>query len=941
MFSRIKKLLNSYSSLCGIKMKKINWTLIFLVILIFSFTQIAYSKDKISFSPEKFTISLESREFIPPQQTKAEINFQLTNLYNKHAIIQFEDIPSNQEKESLKKSGITLLRYLPNYAWLVKISQKNIENTFKIRHISGIKTSDKIQPSIIKKGVVPISILDKNNIKIAVIFYDDIDSEQINSLILKYGKGKNLHSQTWEITLNQLYLYDLANEDIIQYIGNTEPEKTENVDDIREIINANEVQEPPYDLHAEGYVVGMWESGTTYTHPDYASRILAEPDGDLDSSHATRVAGVMLGDGARSEICGGSPYQWRGIATQAQVVSYNWTDEINEHNQAINTYNIDVSQNSWGFGLCDIDWCDWLGDYTYATPDYDWIVRGAYGDKITIVGSAGNEGDCTTCEPYLPNFPYGTVAGPIATAKNILSVSGTLADNDELWDHSSRGPTDDGRIKPDISTPACKSYTGITMTWIDDCYIMGGCGTSFAAPSASGSALLIYEDYNNFYSQDPLPSTIRAILYQTAEDLGNTGPDYEFGYGRIDIQRAIDLIREDNGENQKIIEDGLSHSQVDNYYLAVQEGEPELKVTIVWDDKEATSGAGIKLINNLDLELISPSQTIYYPWVLDWNNPSNPATTGIDSRNNMEQVVINSPETGLWTIRVTGTIIPHAPQQYSLVKNIIGENNAPEIEPIGDRETNENEILIIDVNATDLDEDILTYYTNAGDVLPSSFSFNENTGLFEYTPTYEDSGLYYITFNVTDGFLWDEETITIRVNNVNRAPEIEPIEDITINELDLLIITVNASDPDDDFLEYYINDSRFEQDEKTFFWLTEIGDVGEYVFTVTASDGEHNVSTDVNVFILEQLGYDYIPGDINNDGTVIGGDVSYLVNYFIGMGNPPPFVIETPEGNFYPAADVNGDCRVIGGDVSYLVAYFIGTGSAPTYCPDYPPISRS
>lgn len=79
-----------------------------------------------------------------------------------------------------------------------------------------------------------------------------------------------------------------------------------------------------------------------------------------------------------------------------------------------------------------------------------------------------------------------------------------------------------------------------------------------------------------------------------------------------------------------------------------------------------------------------------------------------------------------------------------------------------------------------------------------------------------------------------------------------------------------------------------------------------------------------------------VPGDVNNDGRVIGSDVTYLVNYFRG-GPPPPFRIETPNGPFYPAADVNGDCRVIGSDVTYLVNYFRGINPTIKYCPDYPP----
>ena len=90
-------------------------------------------------------------------------------------------------------------------------------------------------------------------------------------------------------------------------------------------------------------------------------------------------------------------------------------------------------------------------------------------------------------------------------------------------------------------------------------------------------------------------------------------------------------------------------------------------------------------------------------------------------------------------------------------------NEPPVLAPIGNREVNESETLIIDVDATDPENYTLTYYTNAGDVLPSAFAFNATTGIFEWTPTKWDPGIYEVTFNVTDGELWDEETITITV----------------------------------------------------------------------------------------------------------------------------------------------------------------------------------
>lgn len=180
-------------------------------------------------------------------------------------------------------------------------------------------------------------------------------------------------------------------------------------------------------------------------------------------------------------------------------------------------------------------------------------------------------------------------------------------------------------------------------------------------------------------------------------------------------------------------------------------------------------------------------------------------------------------------------------------------NSPPVLDPIGDQIVLENMTLSIDINATDLNNDTLTYATNAYDVLPSAFSFDSINGLFVWTPTYADAGNYSLLFNVTDGYSSDEEIITIEVINVNRPPMLEPIDDIIVNETDLITIIVSASDPDNDVLNYVINDSRFAQNENVFTWNTSYDDAGNYSVLVTVSDGEFNESVAIDISIVDLL----------------------------------------------------------------------------------------
>ena len=165
-----------------------------------------------------------------------------------------------------------------------------------------------------------------------------------------------------------------------------------------------------------------------------------------------------------------------------------------------------------------------------------------------------------------------------------------------------------------------------------------------------------YATSGNFW-----PSTAKALLMQTADDRGNAGPDYQWGFGQVRIQQAVDLIM-----RRGLQQGNVAQGETDWYTFVVTDTAAPAQVSLAWDDYRSHLQRHPALINNLNLELVAPSGTLWRPWILDPANPANPATRGVNNRDNQEQVTVPTPEKGTWLVRVIGTTVPQGPQDYSL-----------------------------------------------------------------------------------------------------------------------------------------------------------------------------------------------------------------------------------------------------------------------------------
>jgi hypothetical protein len=604
----------------------------------------------------------------------------------RHLIVQFEEPVTTPVRQQLESAGLHLLAYLGDNAFFAglvgqQVDEAALTRVSTLRAAVEIESSWKLHPTLLRGDIPDWAVLSPKAsrgagatmVAVCVLFHPDValDSGAL-PLCLQHGATvrsllRSVNGAVLELPLDQLAA--LAAEDAVQWIEPPLPSLSAVNDDVRARTGADFVQEPPYNLDGSGVTVLVYDAGTgDATHPDFGGRLHVRDDSGT-ISHSTHVSGTIGGDGTQSAGV------WRGMAPAVTIESYGFQQEGGLHEgflytdpgdieqdygEAINVYGADVANNSIGTNTAYNGFpCDWEGDYGVTDTVIDAIVRGSFGAPFRIVWAAGNERASGRC-----GSNYHTTAPP-ANAKNQIAVGALNSNDDSITYFTSWGPADDGRLKPDIAAPGCQSDGDWGVT---SCNAGGGyitmCGTSMASPTVCGLSALLLQDYRNQFPGRPdfRNSTLKVLLAHTAVDLGNPGPDYQFGYGSVRIQQSVDFLRSGN-----FLEGTLAQGETVSVLVLVNPGDPQLKVTLAWDDVPGTPNVSPALVNDLDLRVFDAAQNQYFPWTLDPDNPGAPAVrTQPDHVNNIEQVVIDLPAPGAYRVEVYGYSVPSGPQPFSL-----------------------------------------------------------------------------------------------------------------------------------------------------------------------------------------------------------------------------------------------------------------------------------
>ncbi len=426
------------------------------------------------------------------------------------------------------------------------------------------------------------------------------------------------------------------------------------------------------DLTGDGLTAHVWDGGIARaSHQEYDgaggnNRYTVGDRSTKLSSHAAHVTGTIIASGVRAEA--------KGMAPHANAVGYFWDNDVAEATNAAADGML-LSNHSYGFGFRDDNNVVVLpqhrfGGYSTHSRNWDEVLFNA--PNYLAVIAAGNDGDDNSAnENPTGGFGYDKL-NDFATSKNTLVVANAA---DAIVDangnlvsvainsSSSEGPTDDFRIKPDITGNGTEVFSTYHNT---NSHYNTISGTSMASPNVTGSLLLLQEHYNNLNNSFMKAATLKGLALHTADDAGVTGPDAVFGWGLLNAKRAAEVII--NRNTQSKIEE-LTLTAGESYTITVNsDGNSPLMASISWTDRAGTANTIVNsttpvLVNDLDIR-VSREGTEYLPYKLVTPLTSARRDNNVDPYERVD--IADASGTYTITISYKGTLTGGS-QNYSLI----------------------------------------------------------------------------------------------------------------------------------------------------------------------------------------------------------------------------------------------------------------------------------
>jgi hypothetical protein len=557
---------------------------------------------------------------------------------NEYVVIQLNKLPGKAEVDQMSSQGIDILEYVTNRCYLAAMSE-NIEQASL--HRNGISRLWNIQSDWKVDGNIEYDYLDNwskdvNRGFFTVRYPSNLKYSQFESLcnennieILSSNSGINNFA---EVAIEKGREGVLTRMPFILSIEQLGPPATPEDKTGRSLHKVNRLTTGLRNYTGEGIAALVRDDGEVFSHIDFKGRLDQSFVAESRGSHGDGVAGILGGAGNLDPVNTGMAY-----GADLYIIDYarNFLDRTMDLH-----FNQDVlvTNSSYSDG-CNVG-------YNNRTRTVD---QQLYQNRALMhVFSAGNDGE-SDCE-FGAGAGWGNITGGNKIGKNTIAVA-NLNYVGLLESSSSRGPIEDGRIKPDI---AANGFGHVSTDEQQDYMVFGG--TSAAAPVVAGILTMLQQAYEMIYGEKGRADVLKAVLLNTATDAGNVGPDYSFGWGIVNAHRAALALEEQRFETKT-----LENGQTVSIPFEIPEGTKVVKIMTYWHDVDGEQNPNKHLINDVDTYLTNGTES-FYPWILDHSPDPNilalPATTGVDKTNNMEQIALFEPEAGQYNLILSGTEIP-------------------------------------------------------------------------------------------------------------------------------------------------------------------------------------------------------------------------------------------------------------------------------------------
>ncbi|MCG8582261.1 MAG: S8 family serine peptidase [Bacteroidales bacterium] len=623
-----------------------------LFLMAFMFLNLVHAQDKktrdaISYNGKRVELTEGAKQFST-----------LKSGGSAYVIMQFYELPNAAERKALTNKGVELYEYLGNNAYLARLNGNSLKGSgSSVRAIVSMSEVNKLAEELQRGEIPKCAVRPGEKVALVINFFSGVENAKLVTDLETLSAEDVLVSPFFDrltCVIPVAQLNALNNLSWLKYAAPVEPEfeshyikgnRQAGVSLVDGNIGAGR------NLTGEGVKIGVWD-GDVENHYDLKGRVNVHEYEMHETEHGIHVTGIMAGAGLIDP-------EGAGVANKATMETWNFNQGSNglyspeEMMMTARDEEIVITQNSYGVPHAG----GFLYPYTSTAMELDQV---AY-DYPTLlhVFSAGNSRGANT---------YATMS---QTAKNILTVA-AIDEFNNMSSFSSWGPVHDGRLAPLISANGVDIYS---CSYYDDYATVSG--TSQATPLVSGIAAQLYELYKSKNGgNNPLSSLIKAAICNTAYDLGNEGPDFSYGFGGINAGKAADLIDED-----KFFIGKVANEETRTMKIFVPAGVAQVKIMLAWTDPHAAAWGPTALVNDLDLS-VSHGGKNYLPLVPNGGNPYEVAVEGEDHLNTIEQVVIKTPQSGYYEIKVAGTTIAMPEQDFSVVYTF--DTNAIELmSPVG------------------------------------------------------------------------------------------------------------------------------------------------------------------------------------------------------------------------------------------------------------------